>query len=199
VLRRRYNLSLKGMTLRDLSRVAAGLKLTTRALRAELGTLRKVRLPAILHWDHNHFVVLTSVGLRHIVIHDPAVGRRRIRMEEVDRRFTGIVLEAWPAQGFEQRTERARVRLFAQLRRTDGFWSAALRVLTMSLVLEAIVIAIPIGFQLVLDEAVVADDRDLLTLIVLALLLLLSFRAAWISCAPGRLWWRARASHCNGR
>ena len=176
-LRRRYSLSLRGATLHDLVRIASSMRLATRALRAELPHLRRLRLPCILHWDHNHFVVLTRVGARRMVIHDPGVGRRYVPVQEVNKRFTGVALEAWPTQGFERKTERARVRIWELLRRTDGFGAAATQVLTMSLVLEAIGIAIPIGFQLVLDDVVVSDDRDLLTLIALGLGLVLTARA----------------------
>src|SRR3984893_8348259 len=176
-LRQRYSLSLRGTTLQDLVRMASNLRLATRALRAELPHLRRLRLPCVLHWDHNHFVVLAKVASRHIVIHDPAVGRRNVPVQEVDRRFTGIVLEAWPTEGFERKTERARVRIWELLRRTDGFAAAATQVLVMSLVLEAIGVAIPIGFQLVLDDVVVSNDRDLLTLIALGIGLVLAFRA----------------------
>jgi ATP-binding cassette subfamily B protein RaxB len=157
--------------------MASRLSLATRALRAELPHLRRLRLPCILHWDHNHFVVLTRVGTHRMVIHDPGVGRRSVPVEEVNKRFTGVVLEAWPTHGFERKTERARVRIWELLRRTDGFAAAATQVMTMSLVLEAIGIAIPIGFQLVLDDVVVSDDRDLLTLIALGLGLVLASRA----------------------
>jgi ATP-binding cassette, subfamily B, bacterial CvaB/MchF/RaxB len=176
-LRRRYSLSLRGTTLHDLVRMASSMRLATRALRVELPHLRRLRLPCILHWDHNHFVVLTRVGARRMVIHDPGVGRRYVPVQEVNKRFTGVVLEAWPTQGFERKTERARVRIWELLRRTDGFAAAATQVLTMSLVLEAIGIAVPIGFQLVLDDVVVSDDRDLLTLIALGLGLVLASRA----------------------
>jgi ATP-binding cassette subfamily B protein RaxB len=176
-LRQRFNPSLRGMTLLDLVRIASGLRLATRALRAELPHLRGLRLPCILHWDHNHFVVLTRVGGRRVIIHDPAVGRRSAPIEEVNKRFTGIVLESWPTDGFERKTEHARVRICNLLRRTDGFAAAATQVLTMSLVLEAIGIAIPIGFQLVLDDVVVSNDSSLLALIALGLGLALAFRA----------------------
>jgi ATP-binding cassette subfamily B protein RaxB len=176
-LRRHYSLSLRGTTLHDLVRMASNMRLATRALRAELPHLRRLRLPCILHWDHNHFVVLTRVRARRMVIHDPGVGRRYVPVQEVNKRFTGVVLEAWPTQGFERKTERARVRIWELLRRTDGFAAVAAQVLTMSLVLEAIGLAIPIGFQLVLDDVVVSDDRDLLTLIALGLGLVLAFRA----------------------
>jgi ATP-binding cassette, subfamily B, bacterial CvaB/MchF/RaxB len=176
-LRRRYNLSLRGTTLHDLVRMAFTMRLATRALRAELPHLRRLRLPCILHWDHNHFVVLVGVGRRRMVIHDPGVGRRSAPVQEVSRRFTGVVLEAWPTDGFERKTERARVRIWDLLRRTHGIAAAAAQVLVMSLVLEAIGIAIPISVQLVLDDVVVSDDQDLLTLIVLGLGFVLAFRA----------------------
>ena len=155
-LRQRYNVSLRGTTLHDLVRIASGIQLASRALRAELPHLRRLRLPCVLHWDHNHFVVLAGMGSRRVVILDPAVGRRRVPLQEVDKRFTGIVLEAWPTEAFECKTERARVRIWELLRRSDGFAAAATQVLLMSLVLEAIGLAIPIGLQLVLDDVVVS-------------------------------------------
>ena len=176
-LRQSYNLSLRGTTLHDLVRIASGMRLATRALRAELNHLRGLRLPCILHWDHSHFVVLIRVRRRCIIIHDPAVGRRNVPMQEVNKRFTGVVLEAWPTESFERKTERARVRIWHLLRHTDGFATVAAQVLTMSLVIEIIGLAIPIGFQLVLDDVVVSDDSDLLTLIALGLGLVLALRA----------------------
>jgi ATP-binding cassette, subfamily B, bacterial CvaB/MchF/RaxB len=175
-LRQRHNLSLRGTTLRDLIRIASTMRLATRALRAEPSHLRRLQLPCILHWDHNHFVVLTRARRRRMVIYDPAVGRRLVPVQEVERRFTGVALEAWPTEGFERKTERARVRIWDLLSRTHRFAAAATQVLTMSLVLEAIGIAIPIGFQLVLDDVVVSNDRDLLTLITLCVGLLIVFR-----------------------
>jgi ATP-binding cassette, subfamily B, bacterial CvaB/MchF/RaxB len=190
-LRRNYNISLKGMTLHDVVRVASQLQLSTRALRAEMSHLKQLRLPCILHWDHSHFVVLTRVGMRSVIIHDPAFGWRKIPLEEVSRRFTGVALEAWATEGFERRTERARIRVFDLLRRTKGFAPAALQILAMSLLLELIVIAMPIAFQLVLDDVIVAEDRNLLVLIVFGLGLILGFRVlidfvrSWCIMAAG--------------
>ena|SRR5207302_8505446 len=62
-LRQRHSLSLRGTTLHDLVRMASNLRLAARALRAELPHLRRLRLPCVLHWDHNHFVVLARVGV----------------------------------------------------------------------------------------------------------------------------------------
>jgi ATP-binding cassette subfamily B protein RaxB len=190
-LRHVQSMSSRGTTLRDLMRMASSLRLATRALRAEPAHLRKLQLPCILHWDHNHFVVLIRAHRRRMVIHDPAVGRRFVPVQEVAKRFTGVVVEAWPTEGFERKTERARVRVWELLRRTHGFAAAATQVLIMSLVLEAIGIAIPLGFQLVLDEVVVSNDRDLLTLIalgigwVIAIRALIDFVRSWAILGAG--------------
>ena len=121
VLRQRCSLSVRGTTLHDLTHIASDLRLATRALRADLSDLARVRLPCILHWDHNHFVVLVRVGRRRMLIFDPRAGRRYVPLQEADNRFTGIVLEAWPIEGFERKREQARVRIWELLRRTDGF------------------------------------------------------------------------------
>jgi ATP-binding cassette, subfamily B, bacterial CvaB/MchF/RaxB len=80
-LRRHYQLSNKGMTLQDIIGLAAGMRLSSRALRLDIQQLNRLRLPCILHWNHNHFVVLTRVRRGCVTIHDPAVGRRRIPIE----------------------------------------------------------------------------------------------------------------------
>lgn len=190
-LRRTYSISLKGMTLHDVMRIASKLQLSTRGLRVEMAHLKQLRLPCILHWDHSHFVVLTRVGGRSVVIHDPACGRRKIALEEVSRRFTGVALEAWATEGFERRTERARIRVFDLLKRTEGLAPAALQILAMSLFLELVIIGIPLAFQVVLDDVIVAEDRSLLVLIVLGLGLITGFRVlvdfvrSWCITAAG--------------
>ena len=190
-LRKHYDVSLKGMTLYDVARLAHKLKLSTRALRAEMSDLRSLRLPCILHWDHMHFVVLTRIGRRGLTIHDPGVGRRVVPFQEVSRRFTGVALEAWPSHGFERKTERARVRILELVRNTDGFFRAVMQILVMSLFLEVLVIATPLAFQIIIDDVIVVDDRSLLVLMALGLGLILGFRAvidfvrSWAIMAAG--------------
>lgn len=176
-LRKHYDVSLKGMTLHDIVRLAHKLKLSTRAVKAEMEDLGRLRLPCILHWSHNHFVVLVRVAKRGATIHDPAFGHRNLAFEEISRHFTGIAMEVWPSPGFERKTECVRIRIFDLVRNTDGFLRAANQIFLMSLFLETLVIATPIAFQIVLDEVIVLNDQDLLLIVVLGLGLILAFRA----------------------
>src|SRR5918997_927102 len=68
-LRRRHPASLNGVTLRTLIQVASHLHLLCRPLRYEVEHLRQLRLPAVLHWDMSHFVVLKAVTRKGIVVH----------------------------------------------------------------------------------------------------------------------------------
>ena len=86
-LRQRFSVSLKGANLSGLIQVAGQLGLNTRPLKLDLDHLNKLKLPCILHWDFNHFVVLRSVGTKSVVIHDPAQGVRTVSLAELSESY----------------------------------------------------------------------------------------------------------------
>jgi len=110
-LRQRFPTSIKGASLTDLMTIASDLDLAPRAVRLELDELDQLQLPAILHWDLNHFVVLEALKGDTAVLLDPASGRRRLSMREFGRHFTGVALELTPTNEFEPVEARTRTRL----------------------------------------------------------------------------------------
>jgi hypothetical protein len=108
-LRARYPVSLKGTTLLGLVAIARDMRLDTRAVRCDPDDLGGVRLPCILHWRMDHFVVLVSHGRRRCVLHDPAAGRIVVSRAELDASFTGVALEAWPNPNFARQDRRGRL------------------------------------------------------------------------------------------
>ncbi|TMH12029.1 MAG: peptidase domain-containing ABC transporter [Betaproteobacteria bacterium] len=161
-LRQRFQLSLKGATLVDLTRIAGQLQLNPRALRAEMAHLSQLQLPCVLHWDLNHFVVLTQLSHGKVVIHDPARGVRRLAMDEVSKHFTGVVLELSPAADFRPRTERQSVSLRQLLGRVGGLKRSLLQIFALALALEGFTLLSPFFMQWVVDSVLVGADRDLL-------------------------------------
>lgn len=174
-LRRRYAVSLKGSTLKDLTGIAGSLGLATRALRLELSDLPKLRTPCILHWSFNHFVVLARVHGKSITIHDPARGKRRVSLEETSREFTGVALEAVRTTTFTRKKEESRLGFRYLSGSLGNLRGAAATVMLLSFGLEIVALLMPIGSQVVIDEAVVSSDYDLLLVVAagIALLLLL--------------------------
>ena len=161
-LRLRFPLSLKGATLADLTRIAAQMQLTPRALRAELSHLSQLQLPCVLHWELNHFVVLTEVSTKGVVIHDPARGVRRLSTAEVSKAFTGVVLELTPGADFKPRVEKQTVTLRQLLGRVSGLKRSLLQIFALALALEAFMLLSPFFMQWVIDGVLVSADRDLL-------------------------------------
>jgi ATP-binding cassette subfamily B protein RaxB len=172
-LRRRHPVSLKGTTLRDLMSLAGETGLSARAVRLELSDLRKLQRPCILHWGLNHFVVLSKVGRKTLTIHDPACGRRTIKLDEVSREFTGIALETVPNARFVRRNERHELGLRHLFGHITGIGRALAGILALSLGIEIIAMLLPIGAQIIIDEVIVSADQDLLLTISVAIGLLL--------------------------
>jgi ATP-binding cassette subfamily B protein RaxB len=166
-LRQRFTLSMSGATLRSIMGFADSLGLAPRALRVELSALHKVQLPAILHWDLNHFVVLKSVANGKAVIHDPALGARTYTLDDLSNHFTGVALELSPSDTFEKVTARVPIKLTSLWSRMVGFWPAFFQILGLSLALQVAVFAMPFQMQLVVDEAIFRADRDLLTVLAI--------------------------------
>ncbi|ELS9069192.1 peptidase domain-containing ABC transporter, partial [Escherichia coli] len=150
----------------------------TRALSLELDELRVLKTPCILHWDFSHFVVLVSVKRNRYVLHDPARGIRYISREEMSRYFTGVALEVWPGSEFQSETLQTRISLRSLINSIYGIKRTLAKIFCLSVVIEAINLLMPVGTQLVMDHAIPAGDRGLLTLISAALMFFILLKAA---------------------
>ncbi|MFK8083872.1 MAG: peptidase domain-containing ABC transporter [Granulosicoccus sp.] len=162
----------RGARLSDLIHTAGQLKLAARPVKADLDELYKLQLPAIIHWDFNHFVVLTRVGPKSIELHDPAQGKLCLSVQAVSRHYTGIALELLPEADFVARKERRKISLRHLLGKIQGLPKAILTIVMLALALEVFTLAAPLFMQLVVDSAIVSNDRDLLSLLAIGFLLL---------------------------
>jgi ATP-binding cassette subfamily B protein RaxB len=201
VLRRKHSISLKGATLNEIARIAEQEQLATRAIRLDLDEIKHLRLPCIIHWNFNHFVVLSSVRGDSVTIHDPAFGERVFQLEELSKSFTGVALELWPNSNFikdDQGGPRLRIRdLFGNM---SGGFPAAAQVFILAVALEVFTVLNPFFLQWVVDEAIVGADKDLLLTLALGFALILLIRTmltavrAWVLTYFGALvnvQWRA--------
>jgi ATP-binding cassette subfamily B protein RaxB len=176
-LRREYPVSLKGMTLKTLIDTALCLGLAGRPLRLELAHLRQLRLPAVLHWDMAHFVVLTAHGRDWLTVHDPALGVRRYRLEEVSRHFTGVALELSPNEGFTPVAPVRRFSLRDAVGPVAGMAPALGQMFVLSVILQVYVMASPLLMQLVVDQAIAKADADLVAVLACGFGLFLAINA----------------------
>lgn len=166
-MRRRFAPSLRGAALKTLIGLADRIGLTPRAVKLPLEQLGNLHVPAVLHWDMNHYVVLERVKGEKALIHNPDGRSVWMPMAEVSDHFTGVALELRPSNDFQTGKERERLKLSQLWQRMTGIKRALLQVLVLTLVLQAFVLASPYYMQLAIDQAIPALDNDLLTVLAL--------------------------------
>lgn len=177
-LRQQFNLSARGATLAGIRGIAGQLGLDTRALSLDLDEITALKTPCILHWDFNHFVVLVGVRGNRYVLHDPARGRRVVGQAEMSQYFTGVALEVWPNSEFTEEVVQNRINLRTLIRSVHGLKKTLGKIFCLAVVVEVINLMLPVGTQLVMDHALPAGDRGLLTLICLGLMFFILLRSA---------------------
>ncbi|WP_063778367.1 MULTISPECIES: peptidase domain-containing ABC transporter [Burkholderia] len=177
-MRSRHQVSLKGMGLQRVIDIAGQLNLGARALTLDIDHLNQLRLPCILHWNFNHFVVLQAVSANEVTIHDPAHGIRKLSLDAVSRAFTGVALELWPNAGFTERGEAPAVKIRSLLGRVSGLSRSLMQVFALSVAIEIFTLVSPFFLQWVIDEVIVSADRDLLSLLAIGFGLMLVLRQA---------------------
>ncbi|MEC6823501.1 peptidase domain-containing ABC transporter [Photobacterium piscicola] len=171
-LRSKFGITQHGMSFTRLIECAELLKLSGRAVRLDLDELHQLSTPCILHWNLNHFVVLKSVKENKVVIHDPANGVVNLTLADVNKHFTGIALELTPTHEFKKIDEKEKIRLFEIIGKTIGLKSSLIKIFGFALVLEVLSLLLPMLNQIVIDEVLVGYDKNLLVLIILAILLI---------------------------
>lgn len=173
--------------------------LSARGFRPDAAALAHVALPAVVHWEADHFVVVERIGQRYADIVDPAWGRRRVPREEFDRNVTAAVLDLRPAEGFSTESPRHKsaLRLLAgMLLEQKGIRGVIAQVLVATVVLQALGLALPLAAKLVVDLFFRGDDYLLLLLgigvgvVVLAYVVTAYLRSIVLLYLRGRLDWK---------
>lgn len=176
-LRRKFPVSERGQSFEDLVRISAGLGMGSRAVKAELCELKDLHLPCVIHWDINHFVVLTKVGSDYVVVLDPASGQKRISLSELSKHFTGAVVELFPGNDFKQANLRQSLRISDLWSGIRGLKTSLSQILLLSLMFQLCVIAAPLFMQSVVDRVIQGNQWNLLAPIALGFSLLVVTQA----------------------
>jgi len=172
----------QGMSVSDISDVAERKGLVARPLRAEPDELDQLILPAVLHWNMDHFVVLEKVQARKVVILDPSQGRVEISWAALGRHFTGVAIELLKGPDLKKTQGRSSLRLRSLIGPISGLRPALVNLGLLSVALELMALASPQGFQIVIDRVLADGDRALLPVVIvgLSLLALLQLLLGWL-------------------
>jgi ATP-binding cassette subfamily B protein len=178
------NVDRNGASLRGISTAAESIGFSTRPVKASLDQLANQRLPAIVHWEGKHFVVVYAVQrgafsqtIDRVIVADPAIGQRSLTPAEFKAAWTGYALLLEPTALLKNTKEKEHS-FWQFLELVSPHWLVLLEVFVASLLIQVFALVTPILTQLLLDRVVV--QRSELTLMVVGwgLLMFGMFRVA---------------------
>ena len=171
------NVDRNGASLRGLSTAAESISFSTRPVKASLDRLAQQQLPAIIHWEGKHFIVVYEITNKEVVIADPAIGQKTLGHQEFKANWTGYALLLQPTALLKE-TEESKTYFwqFFELVKPHGL--VLLEVFIASVIIQVFGLITPIFTQIILDRVVVQSSALTLTAIGLGLLIFSLFRVA---------------------
>ena len=187
-VRRDCGVSRNGSNAKNMMVAARGYGFEAQGLRCETEKLAdSITLPCIIHWNFNHFVVLTGISTKHAWINDPAKGDVRVTIDELDQAFTGICIEIKPGPDFKPSGKPKSVLSFAKSR-LKGAAPAVAFVMLSTLVGCLFGIINPAFVRFFLDRLLTGENIDLLYPFLTMMLVfgIAQVAAAWIQSVYAR-------------
>lgn len=178
-LREACGVTRDGSTAKNVLCAARRFGLEARGMKRSVDTLVTGPLPVIIHWNFDHFVVLEGVDDRQAYLNDPACGRRAVSREQLDRSFTGVVLELSPGPDFVRGGTPPSVWRGIQARARGLLtpW-AFLVIASLALIVPGVVL--PTAMRVFVDDILIGGHRHWLGALLVGLTLTALVRGALV-------------------
>ena len=163
-----------GLTAQNIAQAARSYGLRVVAFSLEPSHFKDVSVPAIAHWEFNHFVVVEQWSPKWVEIVDPASGRRRVTARDFAASFTGVVLTLEPGVHFRTLGGSSRTRWQSYLigmLRTPGASGLMLQILGASLCTLLFGLAVPLFTKVIVDRVLPLHIVSIMAILGLGLVL----------------------------
>jgi ATP-binding cassette subfamily B protein len=167
-IRRLVHTSLDGTSLRAICRAAEDLGLAARSVKTSAQRLGQMPLPAIVHWEGNHWIVLYDVDAEKVRVADPAVGLKRIGREEFEAKWSGYAALFDYTDAFEHAPE-GKVDLGWLWPFFRPFAGSMVKALALAIIVSALQMVLPVFTQVVVDTVLVHQELNLLRALILSM------------------------------
>lgn len=162
-----------GLTALEIVKSARLYGLRVRAVSLNLDDFRFVALPAIIHWEFNHFLVVERWSSNHIDVIDPAAGRRRLTRKEFDEGFTGVAILLEPGAQFEQKAPEKTLTFWSYMRSLLHVRTILFQIIGTSLLLQVLGLGAPLLTAVVIDNILPQKNPNILIMLGVGMLILI--------------------------
>lgn len=177
LIRELSNVNRDGASLFGITTAAEALGFITKPIKATLKQLSQQTLPAIVHWEGKHYIVVYRITNKVVIVGDPAIGQRSLSHQAFEAGWTGYGLLLTPTRTFSDVPE-AKTTLWRFLELLTPHRLVLMEILLASLLIQIFGLVTPLFTQLILDRVVEQGSQITLTAIGVGLLLFTLFRVA---------------------
>jgi ATP-binding cassette subfamily B protein len=173
-VRTRCGVGRDGLSALEIVKTARDYGMRVRAVSLQRNDFRFVTLPAIVHWQFDHFLVVERWSRKQVDVVDPARGRGRLTQDEFDAGFTGVVITLEPGEAFDRRAASASPAAFRSyalqyLRLAPGTF---LQILGVSLLLLVLGLFLPILTKVMVDQVLPFQMRSIMPVLAIGIVVL---------------------------
>jgi ATP-binding cassette, subfamily B, bacterial CvaB/MchF/RaxB len=174
-MRFKYGPIARGLNVSQLVSILSDSGVSSRAVTCEIGELSNLKLPAILHWEFNHYVLLTKVKKSKAVICDPARGVIEVSGSDLEKSFTGVAIETWRTAPFSRTKKATNFRILDLFEINSSMKGAIVTGIILSIAYQLLSLLNPILIQVVIDQVAGTYDQSFLLVLTIGFILLALF------------------------
>lgn len=143
--------------------------------------------PAIIHWNHNHFVVFKGFHRGMAFINDPAIGSMAVSMKDFQRSYTGVAITSVPGDDFKPQGHQTSILHYVR-ENIRGAKDAFIFTLLMGILMSFAGMVYPLFSQVFLDSIITGknDEWTVPFFVGIACLVVFNFLLALLDNAYGR-------------
>lgn len=169
-LRELANVTTQGATLDSLARAGESLGFTARGVQCTFDSLRGFDLPFIVHWEGYHYIIVYGVSKNHVWLADPALGFRKLSLEDFERGWSGTCLLFTPGPNLVQLSA-SRSPWLRFVGYLTPYKKILLNLFLATFVIQVLGVIPPLIIQNILDGVIVHQNVSLLHLLILGLII----------------------------
>lgn len=171
-LRERYGVPNGGYNLLQIQTVLNENGVNSKAVRIDAKSVKAIPIPCIAFWDQKHFVIIEKITSRHILIIDPAVGRKKVLYGEFEEHFSGITL--YVTNNRHRKIQLSKIHpVILSIIKKNSF--LLFLTLTISIIMQCLSLVIPYTMQYIIDRIEFSEILVFKSMLIIIILLLLNY------------------------